>query len=118
VTPIVLFGLLAAALFALALYSLLTARHLLRKLIALNVMGTSVFLIFLTMAARARGVDAVPHAMVLTGIVVTVGATGMALALIRRAGADSGRASLPEDHEDGADRDDSPDRDDGEGGEP
>lgn len=96
--PTVLFSLVAAVIFTLALYSLIASRHLLRKVLALNVMGSSVFLLFVAMARRGPGdPDPVPHAMVLTGIVVTVGATGLALALIRRRFVDSGEAYLPED---------------------
>ena len=59
---------------------------LLRKVLALNVMGSGVFLLLI--AAAYRGPDAapdpVPHALVLTGIVVAVSATALALALGRR----------------------------------
>jgi multicomponent Na+:H+ antiporter subunit C len=97
-TPLALFGLVAAGLFSLALYAVLVARPVLRKLVALNVMGTSVFLIFMAMAARTgAAADPVPHAMVLTGIVVTVGATGMAIALLRRAQLEARREALPDD---------------------
>lgn len=96
------FYLLASTLiFALALFTLLAAPHLLRKVLALNVMGSAVFL-FLVAAAR-RGADAppdpVPHAMVLTGIVVALAATALALALARRIHAQTGHTRLPEDEE-------------------
>jgi multicomponent Na+:H+ antiporter subunit C len=98
VSPVILFSLVAVAIFVIALYSLLVSRHLLRKLLALNVMGSGVFLFFVAMARRAEPVpDPVPHAMVLTGIVVTVGATGLAVTLVRRRFAETGKAHLPED---------------------
>ena len=58
----------------------------LRRIIAINVMGNGVFLVFITLAARVAGdrPDPVPHAMVLTGIVVAVCATGLALILADR----------------------------------
>ena len=41
------------------------------EIIAINVMGNGVFLVFITLAARVAGdrPDPVPHAMVLTGII-------------------------------------------------
>jgi multicomponent Na+:H+ antiporter subunit C len=90
--------LLSVALFGLGLFALLAERHLLRKVIALNVLGGATFLMLAAIAARGRpGVsDPVPHAMVLTGIVVAVSVTAFALALVRRLHADTGRAVLPE----------------------
>ena len=75
-----------AALFVIGSYSLLVQAHLLRRIMALNVMGSGVFLVFIALAAQTPGAipDPVPHAMVLTGIVVSVCATGLALALADR----------------------------------
>lgn len=75
-----------AALFVIGFYSLLAQSHLLRRIMALNVMGTGVFLVFIAIGAQTPGpvADPVPHAMVLTGIVVSVCATGLALALADR----------------------------------
>jgi multicomponent Na+:H+ antiporter subunit C len=97
VTPTVFYGLIAAAVFCLALDSLLASRHLLRRLIAANVMGSAVFLLMVTLARRGSEVDPIPHAMVLTGIVVAVAATGLGVVLLRRIFAETGRAHLPED---------------------
>ncbi|MHC1768119.1 MAG: sodium:proton antiporter [Verrucomicrobiia bacterium] len=74
------------AIFAIAFYSLLVQKQLLRRIMALNVMGSGVFLVYIARAAYAPGPipDPVPHAMVLTGIVVSVCATGLALALADR----------------------------------
>lgn len=78
------------AIFAIAFYSLLVQKQLLRRIMALNVMGSGVFLVFLARAAHTPGPvpDPVPHAMVLTGIVVSVCATGLALALADRSQAE------------------------------
>lgn len=75
-----------AALFVIGFYSLLVQSHLLRRIMALNVMGSGVFLVFIAVGAQTPGVipDPVPQAMVLTGIVVSVCATGLALALADR----------------------------------
>lgn len=86
----------AAALFALGLHALVVREDLLRKLVALNVMGTAVFLLLVTLALRGDGEpDPVPHAMVLTGIVVTVAVTAFGLALARRLHARTGETALP-----------------------
>jgi multicomponent Na+:H+ antiporter subunit C len=59
-------------------------------------MSGGVFLIFIAVGMRnaAEIPDPVPHAMVLTGIVVSVSATGLALALLDRWQAISGRTEL------------------------
>lgn len=91
--------LMGAALFVLGLHGVFGRRHLLRKIIAVNIMGTGVFVVFITVAARTAGPvpDPVPHAMVLTGIVVSVCATGLALALAERLQALTGRSDIEED---------------------
>jgi len=74
-----------AALFGIGLYGLLVNGHLLRKIIALNVMGNGVFLVFIALARRNPLVtDPIPHAMVLTGLVISVSATAFALVLFKR----------------------------------
>lgn len=98
-----LFAGTATALIALALYALIAYRNLLRKILALNVLGSGVFLLLGAIAYRNGEVgsggaapDPVPHAMVLTGIVISVSATALALALARRIEARSGRVTLSE----------------------
>ncbi|MGB5598700.1 MAG: NADH-quinone oxidoreductase subunit K [Thiothrix litoralis] len=58
----------------------------LRKVISVNVMGAGVFLLLITLAYRGENVSPDPllHALVLTGIVVAISATALAVALIRR----------------------------------
>lgn len=86
-------------LFCIGLYALITHPELVRKILALNIMSSGVFLLLVATAWRGRGIapDPVPHAMVLTGIVVAVSATALALALARRVHSLTGRACLPED---------------------
>jgi multicomponent Na+:H+ antiporter subunit C len=92
-----------AALFALGLYALVARRHLLLKVLALNVMGSGVFMVLLALAARGGAEpDPVPHALVLTGIVVAVSATAFALALILRVKAVTGQPTLPDHSGDGS----------------
>lgn len=58
----------------------------LRKILAVNLAGSGVFLILVALANRQQDgqPDSVPHALVLTGIVVAVSATAVALALYGR----------------------------------
>jgi multicomponent Na+:H+ antiporter subunit C len=77
-----------AGLFALGAFYAFTSPELLRKVLAVNVMGNGVFLVLLTRARRdvleGSATDPVPHALVLTGIVVAAAATGLAISLSRR----------------------------------
>jgi multicomponent Na+:H+ antiporter subunit C len=78
-----LYPLAAVALCAIGLYGVLAYTHLLRRLLAANILGSGVFLLLVAMAHRPGATDPVPHALVLTGIVVAVSATAMGLALAR-----------------------------------
>ncbi|MGD2113262.1 MAG: NADH-quinone oxidoreductase subunit K [Gammaproteobacteria bacterium] len=81
-----LYGLAGCLIVALGLRSALLRTSLLQRVIAVNILGSGVFLILIAVAYRGPGVtpDPVPHALVLTGIVVAVSATALALALARR----------------------------------
>lgn len=73
----------AAALAGLGVYGVLMAADVLRKLLALNLLGSAVFLLLVVFGARGGGaLDPVPQALVLTGMVVAVAFTGLALALL------------------------------------
>lgn len=80
------FALVGAALVAIAFYGVFAEHQPLRRLIALNIMASGVFLVLVGLARKIPGAlpEPVPHAMVLTGIVVAVSATAFALALLRR----------------------------------
>ena len=97
-TPALLYALTGIAVFGIGLYGLIMHAHWLRKILALNVMGGGVFLLLIGLADRMPNAppDPVPHAMVLTGIVVAVSATGLALALVRRLNAMTGQTSFKE----------------------
>lgn len=94
-----LYALVGVGLFCLGLYTLITHAHLLRKILALNVMGSGIFMVLVALAWRTGGAqpDAVPHAMVITGIVVTVSATALALTLMLRVASETGSAELHDD---------------------
>lgn len=80
-----LYGIGGVLLFGLGLYGAVVRPELLRKVLAVNVAGSGVFLLLVAFAYRPAGApDPIPHALVLTGIVVAVSATALALALIRR----------------------------------
>ncbi|MFM9849715.1 MAG: NADH-quinone oxidoreductase subunit K [Hyphomicrobiaceae bacterium] len=97
-TPIV-YASAGAAMLCIALFAFLTARHVLRRILALNVIGSGVFMMLVALAARTDPPDPIPHALVLTGIVVAVCITALALALLRRMFANEGSAFLPEDRD-------------------
>jgi multicomponent Na+:H+ antiporter subunit C len=82
--------------FLVGLLRLLADAHLLRLVLALHVMGSGTFLVLVGTAYRFRDPDPdpVPHAMVLTGIVVTMGVTALAVALVRLFHARTGRVHL------------------------
>ncbi len=97
-TPIV-YASAGVAMLCIALFGFLTARHVLRRILALNIVGSGVFMMLVALAARPDPPDPIPHALVMTGIVVGVCVTALALALLRRMFADEGSARLPEDRE-------------------
>jgi multicomponent Na+:H+ antiporter subunit C len=96
-----LFALAGSALVALGLYGLVTHPEPLRKILAFNLLGGGVFLLFGVVARRgaAAGLsaDPVPQAIVITGIVVAFAATALAVALLVRLFRESGRATLGAD---------------------
>ncbi|PHS34610.1 MAG: Na+/H+ antiporter subunit C [Sulfurovum sp.] len=100
-TPAFLYALVGIILFSIGLYGLILYKHLLRKILAINILGSGVFLVMVALAARTGDAvpDAVPHAMVITGIVVAVSATALALAMMLRVDVETGQAVLPEDGE-------------------
>ena len=96
-----LFGLCAAALVGIGVYGLIVMPHPLRKIIAFNVIGSGVFILFGAVAKRGAGAgfggDPVPQALLITGIVVAFSATALAVALVVRLIEATGSASLSSD---------------------
>lgn len=80
------FLLLGAALFVLGTVRVLLIDDLVRRVVALNVAGSGVFMVLLALAVRDPPAppDPVLQALVLTGIVIAVSVTALALVLIRR----------------------------------
>jgi multicomponent Na+:H+ antiporter subunit C len=85
----------AMLLFCIGLYNVIMQRNIIKKLIGLNIMETSVFFFYISLgyleggiapmagagADPSRMVNPVPQVLVLTGIVVAVGVTAMALSM-------------------------------------
>ncbi len=85
-------------LFAIGLYGVFVKRNLIKKLIGLNILQTAIFLFFIEGATKlgatvpvidpklgtdpAKYVNPLPHVLILTGIVVAVSITGLALAFM------------------------------------
>lgn len=81
-----LYALTGVGLFAVGLYGTIARGRPLRQVLAVNVCGSGVFLFLVASAARPEApmIDPVPHALVLTGLVVAISATALALTLIGR----------------------------------
>jgi len=95
---------LSATLLLIGLYGMLVRTNLARKLMAMNVMQVAVIVFFVSLAVRTGGIapielerhdpavadtevayaNPLPHALMLTAIVVSVSTTGVALALLVR----------------------------------
>jgi len=86
----------SVALFVIGLYTVLTHSNLLKKVIGINIMETSIFLFFVSIGyvndgsspiinlggGRVIYVNPLPSALILTGIVVAVSITAYSLSLI------------------------------------
>ena len=85
-------------LLVIGLYGMLGKRNLFKKLIGMNIFQTAIFLFFIEGSTKlgatvpvispelgtdpARYVNPLPHALILTGIVVALSITGVALAFL------------------------------------
>ena len=82
------YGLCSAVLVGLGLFGLITHPQPLRKILAFNLIGSGVFLLFGVIARRGAaagfGGDPVPQALVITGLVVAFAGTALAVALLLR----------------------------------
>ena len=96
-----LYGLCSAVLVGLGLFGLIVHPQPLRKILAFNLIGGGVFLLFGALARRGAaaglGGDPVPQALIITGLVVAFAATALAVALLLRLFQETGRATLGSD---------------------
>jgi multicomponent Na+:H+ antiporter subunit C len=104
-TAALVYSVAGALLVGIGLYGFVARRHLLRRILAFNVIGSGLFLMFGALARRNEDVvsDPVPQAMVITGIVVALSATALAIVLALRLNERTGLSVLPdtEEEEDG-----------------
>jgi multicomponent Na+:H+ antiporter subunit C len=91
-----LYAMASVGLFTIGLAAVFLCRHFFKKIIATKIIGAGVFLLLVSIAERDAELfaDPVPHAMVITGIVVAVSAAAFALALARRIRLQSGRSEF------------------------
>lgn len=75
---------IGCVLVALGLVVMLLAADRFRRLVALNVAASGTLVVLLAVAGRSVDPDPVPHALALTGIVITVAFTGLGVVLARR----------------------------------
>jgi len=83
----------SVALLLIGLYTMIARRNMIKKIMGLNILSTSVFLFLVSVAYKEGGappiwvdgvevyVNPLPHALVLTGIVVGLAVTSFALVL-------------------------------------
>jgi multicomponent Na+:H+ antiporter subunit C len=95
------YGLCAAVLVGLGLFGVIVQPQPLRKLLAFNLIGAGVFILFGAIARRGAaagfGADPVPQGLIITGIVVAFSASALAVALLLRLFQETGRANLRSD---------------------
>lgn len=95
------FGIAAALLIGLGLFGVITQPMLLRKILAFNLLGSGVFLMFGVIARRGAAAgftgDPVPQAFVITGIVVAFSASALAVTMALKLHANTGESAFPEE---------------------
>jgi len=100
-TAAFVYALAGVGIFCLGFHGLIVHAHIMRKALALNFMGTGIFLVIVALADRstAKGPDPVPDAIVLTSIVVAVSTTALLLALFGRFNRSTGATELSPESE-------------------
>ncbi|WP_424811896.1 NADH-quinone oxidoreductase subunit K [Roseococcus sp. YIM B11640] len=90
-----IFSLVAAALIGIGLYGVFVQAEPFRRILAFNLLGGGVFLTFGVIARRGEGAgfpgDPVPQALVITGLVVALAATTLAVSILVRLAAARGK---------------------------
>ena len=94
-TDATLFGLCGALVIGIGSYGLIAHANLVRRVLAFNLIGNGIFLLFGALATRTpEATDPVPQAMIITGIVVALAATAFAITLIIRLFETTGASTL------------------------
>lgn len=98
-TSPMVFSVCAAAIIGIGVYGFIAHNNLVRRILAFNLIGSGIFLLFggLTQGLPESAADPVPQAMVITGIVVALAATSLALTLTVRLFEVTGRPFMPEE---------------------
>ncbi len=91
------FAMTGAALVGLGVYGLLARVHMLRRIMAFNLIGSGLFLFFGAAGARGAALDPIPQALIITGIVVALAASALAVGLVVALARSSGTACLPDE---------------------
>ncbi|MCC6007811.1 MAG: NADH-quinone oxidoreductase subunit K [Rhodobacteraceae bacterium] len=91
------FAMTGASLVGLGIYGLLALPQLLRRIISFNLIGSGLFLFLGAAGARGEAVDAVPQALIITGIVVALAASALAVGLVVALARRSGLVVLPDE---------------------
>jgi len=91
------YALTGSALIGIGFYGLIASSHLLRRVMAFNVIGSGIFLFLGAFASRGGVPDPVPQALIITGIVVALAATALGVGLVVAYARATGRTSLADD---------------------
>ena len=78
-----LFIVTGVGIFVLGLLGVIVRKGYLHKLISVNIFTSGIFLIFISTTMQDANADPIVTALVLTGLVVTLGATAFGVMLIR-----------------------------------
>ncbi|QOG13156.1 NADH-quinone oxidoreductase subunit K [Arcobacter sp. FWKO B] len=78
-----IYALTGVSLFVLGLVGVILRDNLVQKLVSFNIFTSGIFLVFITLTTTQTQNDSISTALVLTGLVVTLGATSFGLMLIR-----------------------------------
>ena len=98
-TGATLYALTGAALIGIGVFGLISARHLLRRVVAFNLIGSGLFVFLGAAGARGAAADPLPQALIITGIVVALSASALAVGLVVAHARASGRPALAEEDE-------------------
>jgi multicomponent Na+:H+ antiporter subunit C len=86
-----------AVVVAIGIYGFIAHGNLVRRVLAFNLIGSGIFLLFGGLTQTGSGADPVPQAMVITGIVVALATTALAVTLIVRLHEVTGSPFMPEE---------------------
>lgn len=106
--PNTLYMITGAILVAAGLYGFITRAQLIRRILAFNIIGSGIFLLFGAASHRDGATDPVPQAMIITGIVVALSLTAFAAALAARRAEQGGGGLAPGPEDEDDDQDDTP----------